>query len=544
MAISGKPLTDLTILKNIEAPEINKINMGGYYDKEHPEIANQIDEALDQTKKYADALEERYKNPNWFKVAAGLAKPQLGGFMASLGSGAEALGDWQEQQRAVAPTIAKMRAQTNIYGANLAQQAVIERKMQNWTKEHPGEPYPSELIAESIKLTGPESAQSKGATNFLTKALEAQTGSLQLADAIRIQAETRLKNGIDPTQYLRDSGVPEKMIQAFLSSMPKTNLGGGNTAPVTGATSAVPGAPTPKPVVDQNALAENDKKVADLNKRIQSGTYGPEEKAELNKLKAERAQIMGGTGGAPASPSSGYYPSSFTPSSNLTMSQQQNLSNADVENTAKLIDANGQAEYSKASQFNKYGQNYTNAMADTQAALDAISTNKKSFVDVTDIVRRAGPLAAASAKGFGIHVGPYGVNISLPVEAYEGAKLNSEQRAYADMILDKIASSNYYSMIANGMDPKSEDFQEKLIKSVLTNKSPVAIRHTLETNREIFKHNAEVFDIFQKELSKTNPNSLTKLTDILHNSKELDDAKKRHLAVRTELSKRSFGSVQ
>lgn len=47
----------------------------------------------------SQALKDRYENPNWFNVAAGFAKPQLGGFTASLGSAAQALGDWQEQKR-------------------------------------------------------------------------------------------------------------------------------------------------------------------------------------------------------------------------------------------------------------------------------------------------------------------------------------------------------------------------------------------------------------------------------------------------------------
>jgi hypothetical protein len=57
------------------------------------------------------ALEGRYAQPNWFKVAAGFAKPQLGGFIASLGSASEALGENVEQQRASALPIAQMRAQ-------------------------------------------------------------------------------------------------------------------------------------------------------------------------------------------------------------------------------------------------------------------------------------------------------------------------------------------------------------------------------------------------------------------------------------------------
>jgi hypothetical protein len=64
-----------------------------------------------------DALQKRYENPNWFKIAAGFAKPQLGGFVASLGSASDALGDWVEQQRTQQLPIAEMRAklaQTNL----------------------------------------------------------------------------------------------------------------------------------------------------------------------------------------------------------------------------------------------------------------------------------------------------------------------------------------------------------------------------------------------------------------------------------------------
>lgn len=57
------------------------------------------------------ALEQRYSQPNWFKIAAGFAKPQLGGFAASLGSAADAMGEYVEQQRANQFPIAQLRAQ-------------------------------------------------------------------------------------------------------------------------------------------------------------------------------------------------------------------------------------------------------------------------------------------------------------------------------------------------------------------------------------------------------------------------------------------------
>jgi hypothetical protein len=65
-----------------------------------------IQKLRDTTEEGIKALEHRYDKPNWFKVSAGFAKPQLGGFLASLGSAAEAMGENVEQERAnVLPTV-------------------------------------------------------------------------------------------------------------------------------------------------------------------------------------------------------------------------------------------------------------------------------------------------------------------------------------------------------------------------------------------------------------------------------------------------------
>lgn len=84
-----------------------------------PKVAAAQQEALDAAEKMTQSLEERYANPNWFKVAAGFLKPQLGGFGASLGSASQALGENVEAQRAMAPTIERMRAQNAAYRAGI-----------------------------------------------------------------------------------------------------------------------------------------------------------------------------------------------------------------------------------------------------------------------------------------------------------------------------------------------------------------------------------------------------------------------------------------
>jgi hypothetical protein len=71
----------------------------------------ELKELADAQESIIQSLQMRYAQPNWFKVAEGFAKPQLGGFMASLGSAAGALGENVEQQRAAELPLAQMRAQ-------------------------------------------------------------------------------------------------------------------------------------------------------------------------------------------------------------------------------------------------------------------------------------------------------------------------------------------------------------------------------------------------------------------------------------------------
>lgn len=80
-----------------------------------------IEQYQEAQQNFLDALQMRYSQPNWWKVAAGFAKPQLGGFMASLGSASEALGEHVDQQRANLLPMAQLRAQMASYNANLGQ---------------------------------------------------------------------------------------------------------------------------------------------------------------------------------------------------------------------------------------------------------------------------------------------------------------------------------------------------------------------------------------------------------------------------------------
>ena len=98
--------------------------------------AEQSPEAIEKYKATLEeqigALERRYNEPNWFKVAAGFAKPQLGGFLASLGSASEAMAENVEQQREQQLPIAQMKAQIEQSNMLLGQKQKQNDIFQEW----------------------------------------------------------------------------------------------------------------------------------------------------------------------------------------------------------------------------------------------------------------------------------------------------------------------------------------------------------------------------------------------------------------------------
>ena len=85
-------------------PQINPMDPLGKRPNQYAEYENTL-------KDIHDKLEQRYTSPNWFDIAAGFAKPQLGGFIASLGSANEAMAKNVEQQRAQQMPLAALKVE-------------------------------------------------------------------------------------------------------------------------------------------------------------------------------------------------------------------------------------------------------------------------------------------------------------------------------------------------------------------------------------------------------------------------------------------------
>jgi len=94
------------------------------------------DEDISEYQKSLDdsikALQQRYAQPNWFNVAAGFFKPQLGGFAASLGSASEAMGQNVERERESQLPIAQMRTQLAMSKAVMGQNKQAADLVKEW----------------------------------------------------------------------------------------------------------------------------------------------------------------------------------------------------------------------------------------------------------------------------------------------------------------------------------------------------------------------------------------------------------------------------
>jgi|GEM_PF-3320797 len=114
--------------------------------------------------KYRDAqlgfiksLEDRYQQPNLFKVAAGFAKPQLGGFVASLGSAMDEYGNQMEKQRDIQLPLYKAKSELAAYELALKQKGKAAKNIETAKGENR-----TLNPSESMETTALEEGPSKG----------------------------------------------------------------------------------------------------------------------------------------------------------------------------------------------------------------------------------------------------------------------------------------------------------------------------------------------------------------------------------------------
>ena len=472
-----------------------------------------LQEYQDSLQAQIKSLEDRYSNPNWFKVAAGFLKPQLGGFGASLGSASEALGENVEAGRAAALPIAQMRSQ-------LAQSKIAlgqNQKAAQMLSEHTG-PVTADFVQQLEALGDTPSARAARKT-------------YESANAERGLASSELANAIQRVQYADLHHQPhnpadDKLIGAGSGTQPPA---AGNPAPKI-TTQPAGQALTPE---GQPATYTGTPLSASLLQSLKVKAYDgdPEAVAALNAYK--QSQAASGTSpaaqpsAAPATPQP--VAEKFKPTVRMPDLTGQNPQDAEylrktADTQASTVEKPYQDEVAALSYLTRPLQ-FNQAKGDTEAALKLMQQYPDIARKVFDVVRQAGPVAAAGEAGFGVHVGPYGASINLPTKAWLDAKISDtpaapgqpSPRSIADKLAQYLASSAFYGMVSRGVDPStagSEKMTLAMSQEPLMKNTAASAYSSLQSNLNSFNMAKELRDAYASERSNVDNNSLTPYHDI------------------------------
>lgn len=419
--------------------DVSKVNPYGQTQEQLRELGKGYEATL-------KALEDRYSQPNWFKVAAGFAKPQLGGFMASLGSASEAMGENIEQQRANQLPIAQMRTK-------LAQnQMLLDNKQKA-----------AEIIAraqaENRSMTPKEQEEvanldsERGQRLILSQEARAKT----VANNIAITRQNYEARGL-PMPPLNEMGLPDT--GEFPRGGPQPGQGNGNDRLMPQGVSSS-GGNLSEVQRAQGDVAAIDNEIARLQKN--SGSYpnnGQDALAVLQQEKAQAqarlSQLQGGTPSASNQPQGEKIVlSSGTPSFSPLFTSEQVREAQGL--TDKKLNEGAVARYeSLASVANAdtYAQN-KNAI---NAMIRTLTDNPELAHRVTNpLAQKGGAIGAAmnaAEKGLGVSISGLAGNIHIPVQAgIIGSFDPKTERPYYDMLSTQAARIAQIQQQMNNVNP-------------------------------------------------------------------------------------------
>ena len=494
------------------ATDPSKINPAGASQEDLTEYQKSLDAQI-------KSLEDRYANPNWFKVAAGFAKPQLGGFVASFGSAAEALGENVEQQRAAALPIAQMRSQ-------LAQSKILtgqNKTVADMVAEYQasGKPLTPEFVAE-VNRIAPDSPSAK--------ALVAQ---LAAAQKQRELASSEQANAMQRITLARSMGrEPNPADLALVANASPTLPNQPTKSPTSAVTPpATPPAKTAVSNVDTERLTRDKTALESELKRIPNDDKNAGRRQIIqSELDAVNAKL----GSASGAPSAKAEEAPYLP---MTVSMPK-LSDVPDPRRQELIVEQTKAratdlEKGSTERFNNLknlvAPEYTSAVtAANKTALSLMEEYPDLAMKVLNMVRGSGPLAAAMNQGvsaqFNSTAGAFGGAVQFPVEAFVSAKLSPTEQEYADSLMNSLATLKAYSLKMGGVSPtalvnhpagmtltQQINFDRNQTPSALFNQ----LMHFQMTTDFLNEYN----DALNQEFNRVDPASLTRMTDAFNSPK-------------------------
>jgi hypothetical protein len=467
-------------------------------------------------------LEQRYAQPNWFKIAAGFAKPQLGGFLASLGSAAEAQGETVEQQRAMGLPIAQMRTQ-------LAQSKIAmgqNQKAANIYESHKG-PVTEELVKELVRLA-PDAPS--------TKAAQAQLAAQQKRQELTSGATNTIITALNAKVASGKKLSPDE--NAILDNAVR-NL------------SNQPSAKEQLPLgqINKIDLSAFDKEKNALQAKIdKQGGIAPEDKLALADLNKRRNQAMQGqvvTAQQPAPESNKPYPETV-PRPNLEGElpiRQKQMEEEYVKN-ADAMRARHETTYNNAFDISTE-PNWSVLKTATDGSLSLIKDHPDTAKKVFNMIRGDGELKnmvmALVQSGVGVNINGFNGALNIDPNAMLRAGIPPAEQAYADTLARNMLTIGLARLQAEGRRPEkgAEAYANALTAKANLGETAISAYKALMGEQVTFDTLKGIYDTINRETAERrhNPNSATPVSDIYLNSKEIRRIEKDALERRQEINK-------
>lgn len=471
-----------------------------------------------------NALEQRYNQPNWFNVAAGFAKPQLGGFFASLGSASQALGETEEKRRESMLPIAQMRtqlAQSKILtGANKTQADEYEA----WRAS--GKPMDQATFTRLFSLNPqtPVAEAIKAAYEGQRKDLEFTSSQQRLMmDAIQMKQAKGMKLSVAEQNFLENLPGQLSKRQEAQPLLPGGTPTGAEGPAATGATSNAPVG-----MFDLSAPGA----LESVRKGI-SLIVNPDERARATQALESQLNPNRPTPSAKdEKPKT--YPSTlkYPDVSGLSDAEREALVGQYREN-AKIKEARSEAT---VNQWRPLADepNFTSVDSEYKAAIGLLQTHPDVAKKVFNLLRKEGSpidqIASAGQAGFGLNFNGMSANLNLPVDAFYAAGLNPEQQLLADRLVRAMLTVGNAKLLSQGISPeKGQEAYTRILegtKASLKQNAPTALLN-LTKDYITFKQNKSLYDQMVREYSNQQSVSPTPYTDILNNSPYLKDISKK-----------------
>jgi hypothetical protein len=523
----------------------------------------------DAIKEQLDALEQRYAQPNWFKIAAGFAKPQLGGFFASLGSAAEAQGENIEQQKRLAVPLAQMRSQLAIQNVQLGQRAKSDRIISDWQRQNPGQPVPPSVIqdAEAYAETPASIAARKSIENARAQETLRQTqiqNEVSRLNTLRSAGVSLTPNQIEWLQNSQSANLPQldpNATKAVISGAGAQNAS--VTAPTAGTTppaakpvdntpQVLPTITAPAGMSDKDRTARIEPLQTELQRLLTSPYLNDKDPEVRNRvlsditLLTKQIQDAGGMLTTPKPNPNAWNPEDHIDSNTgkykVTYSmpniagltpEEAKLRVGNTTDDAKVAKDNAQQQVDKASVYGGNNDNFTKL----ETAIGGIKNrlNDPKLAPVRDQVFNilANPnnselrrmVETAINSGFGFHSGVLNGSVNLDMDKIRKAQLNEQQQLYLQKMVGDLAIMNSMSRPMNESKTATQPGNFSLAD---IGQNWQVVRHLAEIAGHDLQYQREMHNAIQSGYKNTDEGSAARYHDVIQHSKEVHDANLRH----------------